>query len=199
MALLPDRRVPHDWHDGIVPSYVDVHEQTYVESSFSFSACRCQRPTAIRLARGVHLYSSTIFDVGAQGEVVVGECSMLNGARLICESRIAIGAYATISWNVIFMDCYRLPSDPTARRPLLLAAGHNLPIVDPREAARPITLHDNVWIGFDVCVLPGVTIGEGAVVGARSVVTADVPAYTVVAGNPARPIRVLARGGESEP
>ena len=47
------------------------------------------------------------------------------------------------------------------------------------------------WIGFDCCVLPGVTIGEGAVVGARSVVGADVAPFTIVAGNPARYIRRL--------
>jgi len=196
MALLPDRRVQYDWHDGVVPDYVDVHDEAYLESSFSFIACRCERPQAIRLLRGSHVYSSTIFDVGAQGEVVLGECSMLNGARLVCEARIVIGAYATISWNVVFMDSYRLPTDPDARRPLLLAAGHpSGPLVDPRVPARPITLHDNVWIGFDACILPGVTIGEGAVVGARSVVASDVPAYTVAAGNPARPIRELPRGG----
>lgn len=195
MALLPDRRVQYDWYDGVVPAYVDLHEDAHVESSYSFSACRCERPDAISLARGAHVYSSTIFDVGAQGQVRIGECAMLNGARLVCESSITIGAYATISWNVVLMDSYRLPVDPDARRPLLLAAGHpHAPLRDPRVPARPITLHDNVWLGFDVCVLPGVTIGEGAVVGARSVVASDVPAYTVAAGNPARPIRALPRG-----
>ena len=197
MALPPDRRVPHDWYDGEVPACVDVHDEAYLESSFSFMACRCERPGSIQIARGAHVYSSTIFDLGERAQVQIGECSMLNGVRLICESRICIGAYATISWGVVFMDCYRLPSDPVARRPLLLAAGHSHTIVDPRELARPITLHDNVWIGFDVCVLPGVTIGEGAVVGARSVVAQDVPAYTVAAGNPARPIRELARGSKA--
>ncbi|HAJ60189.1 MAG TPA: hypothetical protein DCP31_13785, partial [Cyanobacteria bacterium UBA8543] len=57
--------------------------------------------------------------------------------------------------------------------------------------ARPIRIERNVWIGFDACVLPGVTIGEGAIVGARSVVTQDVPPYSVVAGNPARLIKKL--------
>jgi acetyltransferase-like isoleucine patch superfamily enzyme len=64
-------------------------------------------------------------------------------------------------------------------------------VADDEVTASPIVLEQNVWIGFDACVLPGVTIGRGSVVGARSVVTADVPAYTVVAGNPARPIRTL--------
>jgi virginiamycin A acetyltransferase len=48
--------------------------------------------------------------------------------------------------------------------------------------------HD-VWIGYEALVLPGVRIGSGAIVGARSVVTKDVPAYSVVAGNPARVVR----------
>jgi acetyltransferase-like isoleucine patch superfamily enzyme len=52
-----------------------------------------------------------------------------------------------------------------------------------------------VWIGFDACVLPGVTVGEGAVVGAKSVVSQDVPPFTVVGGNPARVIRRLCEEG----
>ena len=108
-------------------------------------------------------------------------------------SVIEIGAYATISWNVVFMDSYRLPFDPTARRELLQRSGASAAWSLCAAPSRPIRLHDNVWIGFDVCVLPGVTIGEGSIVGARSVVTADVPAYTVVAGNPARVIRELPR------
>ena len=59
------------------------------------------------------------------------------------------------------------------------------------ERALPITIHDNVWIGGKVCILPGVTVGEGAVIGAGSVVTRDVPPYSVVAGNPARVIKTL--------
>lgn len=60
-----------------------------------------------------------------------------------------------------------------------------------QEWAFPITVGDNVWIGAGVQVLPGVSIGHDSVVGAGSVVTRDVPPYTVVAGNPARPIRTL--------
>jgi acetyltransferase-like isoleucine patch superfamily enzyme len=52
-------------------------------------------------------------------------------------------------------------------------------------------ISDFVWIGANVIILKGVTIGEGAIVGAGSVVTKDVPPYTIVAGNPARIIREI--------
>jgi acetyltransferase-like isoleucine patch superfamily enzyme len=56
---------------------------------------------------------------------------------------------------------------------------------------RAIHIGSDAWIGANVTILRGVTIGQAAVVGAGSVVTKDVPAYTMVAGNPARPIREL--------
>ncbi|HBN4333859.1 TPA: maltose O-acetyltransferase, partial [Escherichia coli] len=52
---------------------------------------------------------------------------------------------------------------------------------------------DNVWIGFQAAILKGVTIGEGAVVAARAVVTKDVPAWSVVAGNPAKVVKEIPR------
>ena len=57
------------------------------------------------------------------------------------------------------------------------------------ERAEPITVGSDVWFGGNVVVLPGVTIGDGAVIGAGSVVTRDVPAGMFAAGNPCRPIR----------
>ena len=64
---------------------------------------------------------------------------------------------------------------------------------DNRSATygRPIVIEDKVWIGINSTILPGVRIGYGAIVGAGSVVTKDVPAMTVVAGNPARIIKTI--------
>ena len=56
---------------------------------------------------------------------------------------------------------------------------------------RPIVLEDKVWIGINSTILQGVTIGYGAIVGAQSVVTRDVPPMTIVAGNPARIIKKI--------
>lgn len=71
-------------------------------------------------------------------------------------------------------------------------AGHPFD-VDQRnrglEYAYPITVGNNVWIGAQVCVLPGVTIGDNCVIGAGSVVTRDIPPHSLAVGNPCRVIR----------
>ena len=68
-------------------------------------------------------------------------------------------------------------------------------VEDPEERSTtygaPIVLEDKVWLGINVTVLAGVTIGYGSIVGANSVVTKDVPPMTIVAGNPARIIRKI--------
>ncbi len=187
-GLRSDRRIEGDWYDGPVPAGVSAHPETHLDSAFVFANVA----GTVELLRGAHIYSGSILDVGKSGHVTIGECSMLNGVYMVCDSRIEIGAYATISWNVVFMDTYRLPFSPEARR-LLLEKRVREQAAQPKGdvESKPIRLCDNVWIGFDVCILPGVTIGEGSVVGARSVVAEDVPPYTIVAGNPARPIRRL--------
>ena len=76
----------------------------------------------------------------------------------------------------------------------LLTATHPLepgPRRDKWEAAEPITIGDNVWLGGGVIVCPGVTIGENTVVGAGSVVVASLPANVVAVGAPAKVIRQL--------
>ncbi len=74
------------------------------------------------------------------------------------------------------------------------AAGHDYERLDLPDIAKPIVVGDNVWIGARSIILPGVTIGEGAVIGAGSVVSRDIPAWTVAVGNPAKVLkqRVLA-------
>lgn len=65
------------------------------------------------------------------------------------------------------------------------------------ERALPIRIGDDVWIGAQVCVLPGVEIGRGSIIGAGSVVTRSVPPFCVAAGNPCRVIRQLPRPAET--
>ncbi|MGP9501702.1 sugar O-acetyltransferase [Specibacter sp. AOP5-B1-6] len=85
---------------------------------------------------------------------------------------ITIGADVMIGPGVQLLTPTH-PLDPSLRR-------------DKLEAARPITIGDNVWLGGGVIVLPGVSIGDNTVVGAGAVVTRDLPANVVAVGNPAR-------------
>ncbi|HLF97416.1 MAG TPA: putative colanic acid biosynthesis acetyltransferase [Methylococcaceae bacterium] len=89
-----------------------------------------------------------------------------------CVAPIAIGAHATVS-----------------QYSYLCSASHDYTLPDLPLTSAPIVIGNGAWVAADVFVGPGVTIGEGAVVGARSSVFRNVEPWTVVAGNPARKIR----------
>jgi acetyltransferase-like isoleucine patch superfamily enzyme len=138
----------------------------------------------------------------ATGCVNIGNRTYIGGGtKLIVSTSISIGNDVMISWGCTIVDHdshsldYRQRAEDidTWRKGLikgglhLAAANKNWGYINQA----PISIHDKAWIGMDVLVLKGVTIGEGAVVAARSVVTKDVPPWTLVAGNPAREIRSL--------
>ncbi len=181
-----------DWYPGTIPDNAVIDKTAYVETSFSFFLYRSRAPVGLQIGKGASTYLGTMFDVGTQGQVSLGDYALVHGARIVCDAEIKIGDYALISWNVVLMDTYRMSFNPVARRrELERLPKSELRRIDSNEPALPIHIESNVWIGFDACVLPGITIGEGSIIGARSVVTTDVAPYTVVAGNPARVIRRL--------
>jgi maltose O-acetyltransferase len=112
-------------------------------------------------------------------------------------SNIAIGARTFVNYNLTALDVAAVTIGEDCQigpNVQLLTPTHPLeprPRRDKLEAARPITIGDNVWLGGGVIVLPGVTIGEDSVIGAGAVVTKDVPAGVVAVGSPARPVRDL--------
>ena len=188
------RTLEWDWYQGAIPENVIVDEMAYIETTFSFHLYRSRQAGGVQYGPGASTYLGTMFDVGPRGRVMLGQCALVHGARIICDAEVSIGDYALISWNVVLMDTYRLPMDPQARqKELQLLPTRNPRFADANIEAKPIRIERNVWIGFDACVLPGVTIGECSIVGAKSVVMESVPPFTVVAGNPARVIRELDR------
>jgi acetyltransferase-like isoleucine patch superfamily enzyme len=94
---------------------------------------------------------------------------------------IRVGRHVTIAANVVLSSDPGHPLDPVARR--TEAA--------PRADLGQMVIGDDVWVAEGATLLGGITVGDGAVVGAHAVVTKDVPPHTVVAGNPARVIKQL--------
>ena len=186
------RTLSWDWHPGVIPENVFIDETAYVETSFSFTEYRSQVAVGVQIGKGSSTYSGTMFDVGPQGRVRLGDYVLVHGARIICDAEIDIGDYTFLSWNVLLMDSYRVSFDPLMRRRLLENLSRRDEHHDEEEwVGRPIRIGRAAWIGFDACILPGVSIGDGAIVGARSVVLDNVEPYTIVGGNPARLMRRL--------
>lgn len=102
---------------------------------------------------------------------------------------ITIGRNCLISSRTMIVDSGGHPVDP-----LMRLAG--LPPLS--EEVRPVTIEDNVWIATGSIILPGVTVGEGSVICAGSVVRRNVPPYSLVMGNPAKILAPLPRPGPPE-
>ena len=116
---------------------------------------------------------------GKQGsaEIVIGDyCLIAPGVRISAAKSIRIGDNCMLAANVIISD-----SD-----------WHGIyNRVRPFRCTKPVTIENNVWLGERVIINKGVTIGENSVIGAGAIVTKDIPANSVAAGNPARVIKTI--------
>ena len=126
------------------------------------------------------------------GHISVGEwCYIGEGARIWSSDLVNIGDRVLISHNVNIFDSMTHPLNARERHAhfkAILLTGHPM---DTNLGERPVIIGNDVWVGANSCILRGVTVGEGAIVGAGAVVIHDVTPYTIVAGNPARVIREL--------
>jgi acetyltransferase-like isoleucine patch superfamily enzyme len=111
------------------------------------------------------------------GYITLGNEIRLNrGCTITSYSKISIGDFTIIGEYASIRDANHgmIKGEPMRYQP---------------HTTSPITIGNDVWIGRGSCILPGVSIGDGAVIGANSVVTNNVPSFSIVAGNPARIIR----------
>jgi acetyltransferase-like isoleucine patch superfamily enzyme len=114
--------------------------------------------------------------------VIGSRCYIGHGCSFTVGKRITIGNDCRIATGVRMFDASGHPTDPQTRR-------DGMPT--PPEQVRAITLEDNVWIGMNATICPGVTIGENSIVATGSIVTKSVPPNVIVAGNPAAVVREL--------
>ncbi|MET0303797.1 MAG: sugar O-acetyltransferase [Microbacteriaceae bacterium] len=123
-----------------------------------------------------HVRPPVFVDYGSH--ITVGAGTFINyGLTALDVAPITIGADCQIGPSVQLLTPTH-PVEPEPRR-------------DKLEAAKPIVIGDNVWLGGGAIVLPGVTIGENSVIGAGAVVTRDIPPNSVAVGNPARVVRSI--------
>ncbi len=114
---------------------------------------------------------------------------------------IQLGDRAFLNYDVVILDCAPVRIGERALvgpRVQLIAADHPRTVerrATGLESAAPVTVEDDAWVGAGAIVLPGVTVGRGSIVGAGSVVTRDVPAGVVAAGNPCRVLREVSAPG----
>lgn len=151
-------------------SWFSTRERRYV------SEFRLDKDSTFVCEGDFKLFQGASIYVAPDAKLVLhGGWSFLNtNSTLNCFHYIEIGKGCSISDNVCIADSDSHCIDG-----------------DRDKATAPIIIGDHVWIGKNVTVMKGVTIGSGAVVGAGSVVTKDVPSNTVVAGNPAKPIKAI--------
>lgn len=148
-------------------------------------------PQAIRAGAYTHI-KGELLTFGHGGRIVIGDyCYIGEDSRLWSAKEIVIGDRVLIAHNVNIFDNLTHPINPHDRHVQfkeIITKGHPRTL-DLGEKA--VNIKSDAWIGCLSVILPGVNIGEGAIVGAGSIVTNDVPPYTIAAGNPAKIIREI--------
>ena len=152
----------------------------------------------LRVGEHCLLNAAVTFESG-DGLVEIGDRTYIgNDTQIISRNRVSIGSDVTMAWGITIYDHNSHSFDWRQRQRVVehfrrhygsARCFDELDWSDVRSA--PIVIGDRAWIGFGAVILKGVTIGEGAVVGACSVVARDVEPYSVIAGNPAVLLRRL--------
>ena len=181
-------------------AYIKLHPDAVLGENFNLELHAPQNGhTYLSIGEKSMIDSSFVFETES-GHISVGNRVHIGGGtQLISRDGITIGNDVIIAWNCTIYDhnshsvLWEERKDDVTLEWESAKSG-NSPLCNKNWSvvkSAPIHICDKAWLGFGVTVLKGVTIGEGAVVAAGSVVTKDVPPYTVVGGNPAAVIRTL--------
>lgn len=150
---------------------LDIRNQKYISFGKGFTTGRCCRIEVcgqhvsgeVCLQIGENVQINDFVHIAAYKKVVIGDHVLI--ASKVFISDINHGNYKSSSFDI------------------------SLPPIEHSLVSQTVCIGNKVWIGESACILPGVTIGEGAVVGALSCVTKSVPPYSIVVGNPARVVK----------
>ncbi|OOM77955.1 putative acetyltransferase [Clostridium puniceum] len=183
----------------VYEQYVEIGEKSILSKDFKMNYNSLSNEKHFILGSNSLLFCSLVFQKDS-GLIEVGNRSYIaNNTKLICVNKIKIGNDVLISWDCTIYDNDSHSVKWEERKYDVINMINDYEkygyINENKDwsnvTSKPIIIEDKVWIGFGVTILKGVTIGEGAIIAAKSLVTKDVPPYSVVAGNPATIVKVL--------
>lgn len=184
--LIAGEKIPGDWYGGTIPENIETGAETFADSSFCFKHFFSTLPVGFKTGEHVTLWRTSI-STEENGLITIGDFCYIANASLVCSEKISIGQRVFIAGGVTIADSDFHPLSPAARMADTVALS---PIGNskkrPQIKSKPITIGDDVWIGFNATILKGVSIGDGAVIQPGAVVIEDVAPGVTVAGNPAK-------------
>ena len=183
--LRPGVSLQGDWCNFPIPLNMEVGENTMIDSSSCFKKFFSRLQPGLKLGKNITLQSPALA-TEENGYIEIGDYSFISGAAIIANSRIVIGKHVFIAGGVTIVDSDFHPLDPAARmRDTIAVSTVGNKSMRPDFESSPVTIEDDVWIGFNATILKGVTIGKGSVIQPGAVILKNVPAGSIVSGNPA--------------
>jgi acetyltransferase-like isoleucine patch superfamily enzyme len=174
---MPSNYLDHDWFSRPLPDNIRIGKGSWLYSSYAFVHYGSAAPAGLRAGSDTGLYHGTFFDIGPNAEVEIGDYCSLVGVIFSTNGRVSIGDYTFIAHEVVIADTHwAAPARHHSQRK---------DEVGP-HATNNVEIGPNVWIGGQAVIVGSVRIGEGAIIGAGSLVTHDVPPYALCVGNPMR-------------
>lgn len=191
---------PKEERINFIKQYTELSPNSIYDTAFNVRLqCPKEGKTYLKIGDGCIINNNFIFE-SEEGYIQVGDRVHIGGGTsLISRDSIILEDDVLIAWDCTIYDhnahsIYwdERKDDVTQTFNDFIQYGNYALNKDwSHVTAEKIVIKKRAWIGFGVTILKGVTIGEGAVVAAKSVVTQDVPPYTVVGGNPARIIKKI--------
>lgn len=189
--------VEHQNKKNAIHTQINVGKNSDVQHLNLLTRATNQNEVKVQLGSNCLIKGDFIFET-EQGKITIGDRTFIGGSKFICIEAIDIGNDVMFSWGCTVIDnnAHSLVWEERKNDVLDWKKGVDDNVIGKYKnwsnvQRKKVVIKDKAWIGFNVIILKGVTIGEGAIVGAGSVVTKDIPDWVIVAGNPAKIIREI--------